>query len=212
MPKVTQAHLDARRDQILQAAIKVFAERGFAKTLMADIVRATGLSTGAVYRYFPSKEDLVLAAVVGRDGERETGGFPPESAAELLRRLIGYVTPPDGTAHARFVSMIWGDAAVTPSLAAVARERHEALQQHLTSLLEAQRAPEAQDRPEPEDAVAQVALAALVGYAALVATDTPVDTDGFLRVLERMVSERHEPTAGPVPGPAPASAPPPPSQ
>ncbi|MET9045706.1 MULTISPECIES: TetR/AcrR family transcriptional regulator [unclassified Streptomyces] len=191
MPKVTQAHLDARRRQIVEAATAAFTERGFAGTSMADIVRATGLSTGAVYRYFPSKEHLVLAVVAGRDGQQERGGFPSESAAALLGRLTGYIAPPDGTAHARLVSLIWGDAAVTPQLATVARERHDALQRHLTSLLDTERTTGREDGPEPEDstAVAQVALAALIGYAALVATDTPVDTDGFLRVLERMVSE-----------------------
>ncbi|MFE2336604.1 TetR/AcrR family transcriptional regulator [Streptomyces coelicoflavus] len=198
MPKVTQAHLDARRRQIVDAATAAFAERGFARTSMADIVRATGLSTGAVYRYFPSKEHLVLAVVAGRDGQQETGGFPPESAAELLRRLIGYVTPPEGMEHARLVSLIWGDASVTPHLATVARERHDALQRHLTSVLDVRRMPGSEYGPEPEGsgAVAQVALASLIGYAALVATDTPVDTEGFLRVLGRMVSEGCEPVTG----------------
>ncbi|MFH8446051.1 TetR/AcrR family transcriptional regulator [Streptomyces sp. NPDC018026] len=197
---MTQAHLDARRRQIIQAATEAFTERGFAGTSMADIVRATGLSTGAVYRYFPSKEHLVLAVVAGRDGQQEVGGFPSESAAELLGRLIGYVTPPEGAGHARLVSLIWGDAAVTPHLAAVARERHDALQRHLTSVLDARRVPGRECGPEPEDssAVAQVALASLIGYAALVATDTPVDTDGFLRVLGRMATGGYEPATGPT--------------
>jgi AcrR family transcriptional regulator len=183
MPKVTDAHLAARRRQIMDAAAAAFAERGFAGTSMADIVRASGLSVGAVYRYFSSKEELVLAVVAGRDGRQESGGFPEESAGELLRRLIGYVAAPDGAVHARLVSVIWGDATVSPRLAAVARERHADLERHLAALL-ASGSPQGAD--EDVTAAAQVALAALIGYSALVSTDIPVDTERFLRVLERL--------------------------
>jgi AcrR family transcriptional regulator len=58
MPRVSVGYLAARREQIVQAASRLFAERGFSRTTMADVVAASGLSTGAVYNYFPSKSDL----------------------------------------------------------------------------------------------------------------------------------------------------------
>jgi AcrR family transcriptional regulator len=61
MPKVAQAHLDARRAQILAGARDCFAGEGFHSTSMADIFAASGLSAGAVYRYFRSKEEIVGA-------------------------------------------------------------------------------------------------------------------------------------------------------
>lgn len=153
---------------------------------MADIVRATGLSNGAVYRYFPSKADLVLAIVAGREGRVE-GEYPNESASELVRRLASYVAPPTGAAHARLVAQIWGDAAVIPELAAVARASHEELQGRLAELLGA----EAAAVDLEEDTVAsQVVLAALVGYAVMVAADMLVDTERFVRTLERLITER----------------------
>ena len=63
MPKVSADHLEARRAQIVQAATRLFAERGFSRTTMAEVVAASGLSNGAVYHYFPSKSELVLAVV-----------------------------------------------------------------------------------------------------------------------------------------------------
>jgi hypothetical protein len=51
MPRVGQAHLDARRQQIVDAARARFAAHGFARTSMADIVAESGLSIGAIYRY-----------------------------------------------------------------------------------------------------------------------------------------------------------------
>ena len=59
MPKVTQAHLDARRDQIRDGAHAVFARKGFHQATMQDICDECGLSPGAVYRYFPSKDDII---------------------------------------------------------------------------------------------------------------------------------------------------------
>ena len=50
-----------RREQIVRAALRAFAREGFHATSMADVIRESGMSAGAVYRYFPSKNDLVLA-------------------------------------------------------------------------------------------------------------------------------------------------------
>jgi AcrR family transcriptional regulator len=47
--------------QILATAMSVFAQKGFAKASMNDIVRASGLSKGGVYWHFKSKDELVTA-------------------------------------------------------------------------------------------------------------------------------------------------------
>ena len=62
-PKVPEAYLEARRNEIIHAASKCFAEKGFHYTTMQDIYNATGLSPGAVYNYFSNKEDIVIAAI-----------------------------------------------------------------------------------------------------------------------------------------------------
>ena len=61
MPKISAAHEQQRRDQILAAAMSCFARQGYHATCMDDVVRESGLSVGAIYTYFPSKEDLFLA-------------------------------------------------------------------------------------------------------------------------------------------------------
>jgi AcrR family transcriptional regulator len=61
MPRVSQEHEQAVRDRIVRAALQVFAERGFHRATMQDIVRASGLSVGAIYTYFKSKSELILA-------------------------------------------------------------------------------------------------------------------------------------------------------
>lgn len=52
---------DERREQILSAALKAFATRGFAATKISDIVARAGMSHGLVYHYFKSKEEIFYA-------------------------------------------------------------------------------------------------------------------------------------------------------
>jgi AcrR family transcriptional regulator len=54
----TGAEFSAKRQQILDGARKIFLEHGFDGASMNDIVRATGVSKGTIYAYFPSKERL----------------------------------------------------------------------------------------------------------------------------------------------------------
>lgn len=63
MPRVTEEYRATRRSQILAAACRCFARDGFHATSIADIISESGLSAGAVYLYFNSKQELVEAVV-----------------------------------------------------------------------------------------------------------------------------------------------------
>ena len=52
-----------RRDQIVRAAVKLFAEQGYYTTTIQEIARAAGISTGLVYQYFGDKDDVLLLAL-----------------------------------------------------------------------------------------------------------------------------------------------------
>ena len=54
---------EARPGEIVQAALAVFAEKGFAAARLDDIARQAGVSKGALYLYFETKEDLFRAVV-----------------------------------------------------------------------------------------------------------------------------------------------------
>jgi AcrR family transcriptional regulator len=62
---VRAAQADRRRAELVDAALKLFAERGFRGTTIADIAAATGTAHGLVYHYFRSKDEL-LAAILER--------------------------------------------------------------------------------------------------------------------------------------------------
>lgn len=59
MPKISEEQREARRMQILQAAMSCFAHNGIQPTTMADICTKAELSRGAVYVYFKSKQDII---------------------------------------------------------------------------------------------------------------------------------------------------------
>lgn len=93
-PKVSQDYLDRRREQILQAAVTCSARKGFQRTTMRDICREASLSTGAVYNYFKSKEEI-LEALTRKGREMKQMIFErlknAKSAREALREMFKYV-------------------------------------------------------------------------------------------------------------------------
>jgi AcrR family transcriptional regulator len=102
---------DARPSEILDAALAVFAERGFAATRMEDIAQRAGVTKGTIYLYFHSKEDVFRGLVDGTFGARlaalsEQAQVFEGSAALLLRNML--------RAIAQFVSE--SDRAVLPKI------------------------------------------------------------------------------------------------
>lgn len=118
---------EARPDEVLDAALDLFIERGFAATRVEDIARRAGLSKGAVYLYFPSKEaileGLVRRAVLpiatqalGFVGHHE--GDPRPVLALLLKLLAGRLAEPRVLAIPK---LVFREAARFPELAQMYR-------------------------------------------------------------------------------------------
>ena len=61
MPKISDEQRAARREHILAAARRCFLRQGFHETSMQDLFAEAGLSSGSVYLYFTSKDDVILA-------------------------------------------------------------------------------------------------------------------------------------------------------
>ena len=63
MPKVTEEHKEARREQILVGAQRAFAQHGYEGATVARLEEETGLSRGAIFSYFENKQALFIALV-----------------------------------------------------------------------------------------------------------------------------------------------------
>ncbi|MBA4023222.1 MAG: TetR/AcrR family transcriptional regulator [Gordonia sp.] len=172
MPKVTQAHLDARRQQIVDAARVRFASHGFARTSMADIVAETGLSNGAIYRYFRSKDEIVIAVC-----EQASGAFPDALTAEAIRELLEHMrTISRETGHARLVAQIYAEAALSPALAEVVRVQLDGLRTAIAELIPG-------DHPGDPAQIAEAFVAVLVGYSEQLAVRGDVGSEPFSAAL-----------------------------
>jgi AcrR family transcriptional regulator len=76
---------DPLREQLLDAAAKVFAEKGYFGAKIMDIVRASGLSSGAVYGRFDSKDELLMEAVLTRVEKNAVGQrFQGKTVGEIV--------------------------------------------------------------------------------------------------------------------------------
>ncbi|MCB1200830.1 MAG: TetR/AcrR family transcriptional regulator [Leptospiraceae bacterium] len=62
-PKATESLRKARREQIQKAALKVFSEKGYHATGIADIAAEVNLGHGTFYRYFANKLDIMLSLI-----------------------------------------------------------------------------------------------------------------------------------------------------
>ncbi|MFJ6900669.1 TetR/AcrR family transcriptional regulator [Streptomyces hokutonensis] len=190
MPKVSPEYLDARRAQIIEVARELFSQQGVSDTSMSDLVAASGMSMGSIYRYFASKDELIAAVVEGRDGTVE-GEYPTaESPGDILARLLSHVSGPNGAAHARLSAQIWGSAAVQPALAEIARARHTVLRDHLAARIRDTRRPDATADDRSHTELAEVMLAALVGYANLAAAGYDVIPSVFQQTLEGLLDRQ----------------------
>jgi AcrR family transcriptional regulator len=178
MPKVAQAHLDARRRQIVDAAQARFASHGFARTSMADIVAESGLSTGAIYRYFTSKDDIVTAVC-----ERASAAFPQALTVEAISEFLEHVRSLTRTSgHAKLVAQIYAEAALSPALAAIVAGQLAAMRAAIVLLIP--------DR-SPADAgqIAEAFVAICIGYSEQLAVRGDLDPAPFVRGLMALLAD-----------------------
>ncbi len=82
--KVSKTQVDENRRAILAAAGKLFRARGFDGVSIADVMQAAGLTHGAFYGYFRSKDELVGATLADLTAAPRRSGSYAEDAAKYL--------------------------------------------------------------------------------------------------------------------------------
>ncbi len=124
-PPKWRRRAEERPAEIIAAAYTVFAEKGFAAAKLEDIAKAAGVSKGALYLYFETKEDIFKAvvkdAVAPNVGAIETValGFPG-SFEELVRMLVPRVAElADRSNIGRVLKMVIGESGNFPEIARI---------------------------------------------------------------------------------------------
>ena len=86
------AKAEETRERILDAALRLFRERGFEQTTMRDVAAEAGVATGAAYYYYRSKQDLVMAFYLRTDEEAgEVFANVISSTKDLRKRIRGII-------------------------------------------------------------------------------------------------------------------------
>ena len=178
-----------RREQVLHAALRCFADQGFHATTMADVIRASGLSAGSVYRYFPSKTALIQAGSEGiftaaRGALAELKERPePTSPAEALRHLLNQMmglAVRDDVDLTRVGVTAWAEALRDPALLAHVGTLYRALRGDFVTLLERWR--DAGNLPVDTDVelAGQVLFGAMPGFVVQRLLLGDVEVDGYV--------------------------------
>lgn len=173
MPRVSDEYRTARREQIVLAAIRCVAAEGFHKTTMAHVIRESGLSAGAVYGYFRSKEELILAIadralglMSGRLGEMSVAD-PVPGPVEVVRTLAETLESLAREAQVdmtRVAVAAWAEAVRNPQLHDRFAEKMGMMRGAMTGLIRAQQDAGLVD-PEADPAhVAQTFVGLFPGY------------------------------------------------
>ncbi|MBO0869074.1 MAG: TetR/AcrR family transcriptional regulator [Micromonosporaceae bacterium] len=193
MPKVTDAHLAARRQQILDAARTCFLHNGFHATSMQQVIAEAGLSVGAVYRYFPSKNELIAAIAEQVVGEMDAllagSAQPGVPLVEVLTQAVDAFQDylgPDGPV--RMAVQLWAEALRDPRLAEFVGGVYQRLRSRFVELARtAQRSGELSATADPE-AVGATLFALFPGYGLqqlLTGSPGPEEFKAGIRVLLR---------------------------
>ncbi len=205
MPRVSADYLLARREQILAAAATRFAREGFHRTSMQDVIDEAGLSPGAVYRYFASKDEIIVAISLDAMGMVEAAARDALAADHPLPRLVGELVQAlmlqtQADDRMRLAVQAWGEALRNPTLA-------EAMQRGLVGVRAAlrDRIGAGRDRGEmaadmDPAAAANVVLAMVQGFILQHCWDPGLDSESYGRAAAMLVGQVHSTTQRSRPG------------
>jgi AcrR family transcriptional regulator len=194
MPKISELRRESRREQVLEAALALFSENGFHQTGMADIVRRSGMSHGAVYVYFPSKDDIIEALADDRhqreallNSVAQEASNPIEGLVALIRTYAGWLVDPAGEPRRRVGINGWAEALRSQRVHAVVIEGIRVPHAIIAGLVERAQRMELLPRDLSADAIARSLIALFQGFVLQAAWGEKIDIDACVAVVERML-------------------------
>ena len=194
MPKVTEEYIDTRRQQIIDAAYRCFARKGFHQTTMREIYAEAGLSPGAIYNYFESKDDIIEASFI----------FDHQRSLPVLERAIDDPDPMVAIDHLidffyaglesaaalganRVNIQGWGEALVNPRLSAPLRESLFDFREQLSKLISRGQAAGAIDPVIDPEAAGEVIFSTYLGLYLQKAFIPDLDVNRYREVVSALL-------------------------
>ena len=197
MPKISEEKRQARRDQILAASWSCFSRRGIHSTSMEDIIREANLSSGAVYLYYKSKDELCLAAFSSAFQEmrlllvpiltREVP-YPPSVLVREIAKVITFHAHRNRLNFGVAFLMGWGEAPFNPKVKELVGGGQRTYREALTAIVHKWQK-RGDIRPEAKPAnVAKAMLSFFLGYIVQSAMIGDIDPETAARGFEGITS------------------------
>ena len=191
MPKVSQAYLDARRGQILDAAITCFSRQGFHRTTVQDIVAQSKLSPGAIYNYFRSKEAIIEAIADERHAREHAFMAEAQKQSDVVGALkhigdgfFGQLNDPKERRRRRVSIQLWAEAQRNPRILKLVRRGIDQPRVLLSILIaRGQRRKEIPRELDP-DATARFMIALFHGFVLQLDSDSQAAVEPFVKLLD----------------------------
>ena len=218
MPRITEERREARREQILDAARACLLEHGLEAVSMEMIIARSGLSTGAVYRYFKGKDEIIGAAVAASASEigtavapiliNPTSRLPSQLVEELLAAWVGYAHSGVGAAAGvdRMPAALhgWSYAQTDPQLKAALQASLRGFREACVPIIKQWQADGVVAGGVEPDAVAQLLLSISLGFVAQRALTGDAEVEAHAGALAALTAGG--PASGrPANGPQPAA-------
>lgn len=192
-PRVTKAHLEARRREILAAGFHCFARAGLHATTMQDIADEADLSAGALYRYFESKEALVRALAADSAGRRaeafgrlEPGGGA-DALADLVFEMMGALQTDDGEASVRLDVRLWAEMLDRPEDRRLILGAFASVAEPVAAYARAERKAGRILREVEPEAVGRVVVSLLTGLELQRAYEAELDLEAYRAAAREML-------------------------
>ena len=196
MPKVSEQHLESRKRQIVDAAFLCFARKGFHPTTMPDICTEAGLSAGAVYRYFASKQAIIASACdasqESSDLELLASATEVSDTSEMLQGLAGAffsrLDGPDATTLNRATVQLWAEVAVNEDVRGSFKEREAKIADGLKAVVtEAQKRGDFETTLDP-NAIVQAMISLYDGFRLQKAINPDLPTAAYVAVVKALLT------------------------
>lgn len=171
VPRVSDRYRDARREHILGAARRAFLRHGFHATSMNDLFAEARVSSGAVYRYFPGKEDIVLA--IAEDNMREVAELirtvteerPDESIGTVLAAAVELINAKNQDSGLAGIGVqAWSEALSNPRIGVAFGRMLLTLRTELAEVVTRHQGPAGLPAAASPDSLAAVMIGVLVGH------------------------------------------------
>ena len=193
MPKVSAEYLLAKKRHILDAASHCFARNGIRATTIQQICTESGLSAGAIYRYFDGKDaivDAVFALQREQQAEREAqiaaAPNPLNALRHMVQQMFYFLEDPQFAKDHRMSLMVHAESMRNPALAKAYTHLHRGSSQQVAEIIA-----KAQSRGEVDTTIDPTYLAWLMvalyqGFRVHKLLDPNLDTARFTATAATM--------------------------